>query len=181
MFEFFDNVPLTPLISGIAVVVVALFFATSSDSASLVVDMLCSGDAEAGPIRQRAFWGLTEGAVAATLIVVGGEAGLSALQEVITVVGLPIFILVTLMIPTLFIGLRHEKHKVTPMTHQHFVQMYSDQLNGNGNGSDTGEASGGGDESVSAPKSGAAPSASTTPPSETATPTANPETRSDTS
>ncbi|MCX2965811.1 BCCT family transporter [Gordonia aquimaris] len=181
MFEFFDNFPLTTLISGIAVVVVALFFATSSDSASLVVDMLCSGDAEAGPIRQRAFWGLTEGAVAATLIVVGGEAGLSALQEVITVVGLPIFILVTLMIPTLFIGLRHEKHKVTPMTHQHFVQMYSDQLNGNGNGSDTGEASGGGDESVSAPKSGAAPSASTTPPSETATPTANPETRSDTS
>ncbi|MGB6180679.1 MAG: BCCT family transporter, partial [Rhodococcus sp. (in: high G+C Gram-positive bacteria)] len=44
MFAFFDNFPAATLVQGIAVAVVALFFATSSDSASLVVDMLCSGD-----------------------------------------------------------------------------------------------------------------------------------------
>lgn len=122
IFEFFENFPATTLIQGIAVVVVALFFATSSDSASLVVDMLCSGDGNAGPVRQRVFWGITEGAVAATLIVLGGEEGLSALQEVITVIGLPIFILVSLMIVTLVMGLRAERVKVQPVTHEQFLE-----------------------------------------------------------
>ncbi|MGB3772176.1 MAG: BCCT family transporter [Rhodococcus sp. (in: high G+C Gram-positive bacteria)] len=122
MFAFFDNFPAATLVQGIAVAVVALFFATSSDSASLVVDMLCSGDGEAGPVRQRVFWGITEGAVAATLIVLGGDAGLSALQEVITVIGLPIFILVSMMLVALVMGLRREKHKVMPMTRHEFVK-----------------------------------------------------------
>ena len=121
MFEFFNNFPAATLVQGIAVVVVALFFATSSDSASLVIDMLCSGDGEAGPVRQRVFWGLTEGAVAATLIVLGGDEGLNALQEVITVIGLPIFILVSLMIITLVMGLRAEKVKVKPITQEEFL------------------------------------------------------------
>ncbi|MGL4414913.1 BCCT family transporter [Roseinatronobacter monicus] len=98
MFAFFENYPATQLIQGLAVVIVAIFFATSSDSASLVVDMLCTGDTEPGPVRQRVFWGVSEGAVAAMLIVLAGEAGLVALQQVITVVGLPIFILVFAML-----------------------------------------------------------------------------------
>ncbi|MDV6304840.1 MULTISPECIES: BCCT family transporter [Rhodococcus] len=120
MFTFFENFPAATLVQGIAVVVVALFFATSSDSASLVIDMLCSGDGEAGPVRQRVFWGVTEGAVAATLIVLGGEAGLQALQQVITVIGLPIFILVSLMIIALVMGLRAERVKVQPLTREEF-------------------------------------------------------------
>ncbi len=98
MLAFFENYPATQLIQGLAVVIVAIFFATSSDSASLVVDMLCTGDTQPGPVRQRVFWGVSEGAVAAMLIVLAGEAGLVALQQVITVVGLPIFILVFAML-----------------------------------------------------------------------------------
>ncbi len=109
MFEFFENFPAATLLQGIAVVVVALFFATSSDSASLVVDILCAGDAEAGPVRQRVFWGVSEGALAASLIVLGGEAGLAALQQVITVIGLPIFILVFAMMFALLKALLAEK------------------------------------------------------------------------
>jgi choline/carnitine/betaine transport len=109
MFEFFENFPATTLIQGIAVVVVALFFATSSDSASLVIDILCAGDAEAGPVRQRVFWGVSEGGLAASLIVLGGDAGLEALQQVITVIGLPIFILVFAMLFALLKGLLDEK------------------------------------------------------------------------
>lgn len=111
MFEFFSNFPAATLVSGIAIVVVALFFATSSDSASLVVDMLCAGDAEAGPVRQRVFWGVSEGALAACLIVLGGEAGLEALQQVITVVGLPIFIMVFAMLFAILAGLSAEKRR----------------------------------------------------------------------
>ncbi len=108
MFAFFAELPWAPLMQGLAVLVVAIFFATSSDSASLVVDMLCSGTPEPGPVRQRVFWGVAEGAVAAMLILLAGDAGLSALQQVITVVGLPIFVLVFLMIPALIRGFANE-------------------------------------------------------------------------
>lgn len=109
MFAFFENLPLTTIIQGFAVVIVAIFFATSSDSASLVVDMLCTGHARPGPVRQRVFWGAAEGVVAAMLIILAGEAGLTALQQVITVVGLPIFILVSMMIPSLIRGFALEE------------------------------------------------------------------------
>ena len=108
MFALFENFPAATLVSGIAIVVVAIFFATSSDSASLVVDMLCSGSPESGPVRQRVFWGVSEGALAASLIVLGGDAGLNALQQVITVIGLPIFILVFAMMFAMLVGLRQE-------------------------------------------------------------------------
>ena len=108
MFAFFENFPFTTLIQGLAVVIVAIFFATSSDSASLVVDMLCTGEPDAGPVHQRMFWGISEGVLAAMLIVLAGEAGLTALQQVITVIGLPIFILVFGMMFALMRGLSQE-------------------------------------------------------------------------
>ncbi|MBP5979088.1 MAG: BCCT family transporter [Halomonas sp.] len=108
MFAFFDNFPAATLIQGLAVVIVAIFFATSSDSASLVVDMLCTGSPDPGPWHQRVFWGVSEGMLAAMLIVLAGDAGLTALQEVITVVGLPMFILVFVMMFSLLRGLSHE-------------------------------------------------------------------------
>jgi choline/glycine/proline betaine transport protein len=108
LFAFLENFPLTTLMQGLSVVIVAIFFATSSDSASLVVDMLCTGEGDAGPVRQRVFWGAAEGGLAASLIVLAGEAGLEALQEVITVIGLPIFVMVFAMIFALLRGLRTE-------------------------------------------------------------------------
>ncbi|MDG5499609.1 BCCT family transporter [Marinobacter sp. BGYM27] len=108
MFAFFDHFPAATLIKGLAVVIVAIFFATSSDSASLVVDMLCTGTADPGPWHQRVFWGVSEGVLAAMLIVLAGDAGLTALQQVITVVGLPMFILVFAMMFALYRGLTQE-------------------------------------------------------------------------
>lgn len=108
MFAFFESFPATTLLQGLAVVIVAIFFATSSDSASLVVDMLCSGEQEAGPVRQRVFWGVAEGAVAASLMVLAGDEALNALQQVITVIGLPIFVLVCLMVVSLIVAFSRE-------------------------------------------------------------------------
>jgi len=111
MFAFFEHFPFATLVKGLAVVIVAIFFATSSDSASLVVDMLCTGEADPGPVHQRMFWGISEGVLAAMLIVLAGEAGLTALQQVITVVGLPMFILVFGMMFALLRGLSQEDLK----------------------------------------------------------------------
>lgn len=97
IFEFFEHFPLTGFVQIFCVVIVAVFLITSSDSASLVVDMLCTGTEEPGPTRQRVFWGVSEGTVAASLLWLGGDAGITALQEVITVVGLPLFLMVFVM------------------------------------------------------------------------------------
>jgi choline/glycine/proline betaine transport protein len=114
MFTFFEYFPMTTVVQGLAVLIVAIFFATSSDSASLVVDLLCTGDEDPGPVRQRVFWGASEGALAASLIILAGDAGLTALQEVITVIGLPIFIMVFAMLFALLKALRTERFVVPP-------------------------------------------------------------------
>jgi len=108
IYRFLEYFPATGLVQGLSIVIVAIFFATSSDSASLVVDMLCSGHADPGPVRQRVFWGVSEGAVAAALIILAGDAGLTALQQVIAVIGLPIFVMVFAMMFALISGLRQE-------------------------------------------------------------------------
>lgn len=108
MFAFFENYPLTTFVQGFAVVIVAIFFATSSDSASLVVDMLCTGDGEPGPTHQRVFWGVSEGVLAALLIILAGDKGLEALQQVITVIGLPMFTLMFLAGISFIVALRKE-------------------------------------------------------------------------
>lgn len=82
------------------------WFSASTESA---LHMMCTGDADAGPVRQRVFWGVSEGLVAAMLILLAGDAGLTAVQQVITVVGLPIFIMVFLMVASLIMGLSKER------------------------------------------------------------------------
>ncbi|MEQ3554636.1 BCCT family transporter [Pseudonocardia nematodicida] len=108
MFAFFEQIPLAAIVSGIAVIVVVLFLVTSADSAALVVDMLCSGTGEMSPLRQRLFWALSLGGLAAALLLLGGDTAIEALQEVITVIGLPIFILVCGMLVALVVGFRRE-------------------------------------------------------------------------
>lgn len=108
IYRFLEFFPVTGLVQALSVLIVAIFFATSSDSASLVVDMLCTGHADPGPVRQRVFWGVSEGALAASLIILAGDAGLTALQQVIAVIGLPIFLMVFGMMFALIAGLRSE-------------------------------------------------------------------------
>ncbi|MBB1256694.1 BCCT family transporter [Streptomyces sp. OF3] len=109
LFAFLNNFPLSTFVAAVSVFIVVIFFTTSSDSASLVVDLLCVGKTEqASPTRQRVFWAITEGVVAGTLIAATGTGGLTALEQVITVVGLPFFVLGFLMMFSLLRALRQD-------------------------------------------------------------------------
>jgi len=94
---------ITTLMSILTIIVVAVFFATSSDSGSLVVDMLTNGGDPNPDWRQRLFWAITEGAVAAILLVGGYVAAdspteaLNALQAASVAGGLPFSIVLVLM------------------------------------------------------------------------------------
>ncbi|MDZ7827712.1 MAG: BCCT family transporter [Gammaproteobacteria bacterium] len=70
--------------------VIVIFFITSSDSGSLVDDMVTSGGHPHPPVSQRLFWALSEGAVASTLLIVGG---LAAIQQAAITMALPMTLL----------------------------------------------------------------------------------------
>ncbi|GAA1436603.1 BCCT family transporter [Nocardiopsis tropica] len=108
LFAFLEHFPMATLVSAASILIVVIFFTTSSDSASLVVDMLCSGDVVT-PTRQRVFWGVTEGVVAATVLTATGVGGLDALQQTIIVFGLPFFAIGFFMMAGLVRSLRAEE------------------------------------------------------------------------
>jgi len=105
IFELFSYYPLTPLMSIVGVVLVVTFFVTSSDSGSLVIDHLTSGGKHDVPVTQRIFWAVTEGAVAAVLLIGGG---LGALQTAAIAAGLPFAFVLLLMCYTVYLGLDSE-------------------------------------------------------------------------
>ncbi len=94
LFQFFDNLPLSTIASLIATLLVITFFVTSSDSGSLVVDMLTSGGREDSPTWQRVFWAVIEGLVAGTLLLAGG---LGALQTASIASALPFTLVMIVM------------------------------------------------------------------------------------
>lgn len=79
LFAFLEHFPLSTLLSMVAVCMVVLFFVTSADSGSLVIDMLASGGKTETPLWQRVFWASSTGVVAISLLLTGGLAALQTL------------------------------------------------------------------------------------------------------
>ncbi|WP_153915263.1 BCCT family transporter [Shewanella sp. TC10] len=109
MFQVFDQLPMGSILSLLAVVLVLVFFVTSSDSGSLVIDSITSGGKVDAPVPQRVFWALVEGAIAAALVWVGGKEAIEALQAGAISTALPFTIILLIMCVSLIMGLRTEK------------------------------------------------------------------------
>lgn len=105
LFEFFEHLPLSGVVSFIATTLVVTFFVTSSDSGSLVIDMLASGGEDDAPVWQRIFWAVSEGVVAAALLLAGG---LGALQTASIATALPFTVIMLFMCWGLLRALRIE-------------------------------------------------------------------------
>lgn len=125
LFALLENLPFTQILSFVGIILVTVFFVTSSDSGSLVVDHLTSGGKLESPVPQRIFWAIMEGVVAATLLVGGG---LSALQTASVITGLPFTLILLTMIYSLYLGLRQEflieravKQKLQRVTDDHII------------------------------------------------------------
>lgn len=108
LFQVLGGLPLGSILSVIAIIVVAIFFITSSDSASLVVDMLASGGHPNPPTWSRVLWAALEGVLALALLVAGGSDALSALQAGSLITALPFSVVMILMGIALIKALRYE-------------------------------------------------------------------------
>jgi choline/carnitine/betaine transport len=107
MFVMLSNFPLSEVLSLVAVVLVTIFFVTSSDSGSLVVDHLTSGGKLDSPTPQRVFWAIMEGVVAAVLLIGGG---LTTLQTASVSTGLPFAVVLLISVYSLYVGLSQESY-----------------------------------------------------------------------
>ncbi|MBU1384706.1 MAG: BCCT family transporter [Alphaproteobacteria bacterium] len=94
IFRFLEYLPGAAVTSTIAVLLVAVFFVTSADSGSLVIDTIASGGADETPRWQRVYWCGLEGAAAAILLLAGG---LGALQAATLVAALPFALIMILL------------------------------------------------------------------------------------
>ncbi|NIY94932.1 BCCT family transporter [Salipiger sp. HF18] len=106
LFSMLDALPLTSITSMIGIVLVIVFFVTSSDSGSLVIDTIAAGGKVDAPVPQRVFWCLFEGVVAIVLLLSSG--GLKSLQSMVISTGLPFTVVLLLMCVAIWRGLASE-------------------------------------------------------------------------
>lgn len=106
LFQMLDPLPLATITSTIGIILVVVFFVTSSDSGSLVIDTITAGGKVDAPVAQRVFWCIFEGAVAIVLLIGGG---LAALQSAVISTGLPFTLVLLVMCWAIFRGLQSEK------------------------------------------------------------------------
>ncbi len=105
MFAMFGDMPLTAITSTLGIILVLVFFITSSDSGSLVIDTITAGGKTEAPTSQRVFWATTEGIVAIVLLLGGG---LTALQAMVNATGIIFTVVLLFLCYATYKGLRTE-------------------------------------------------------------------------
>lgn len=119
LFILLEQYPLATLVSVFALFVIMIFFVTSIDSASMVMDMMSTGEENKAPTFYRVLWGVMIGAVAASLLLISGETALEALQSAVIVIGVPFFFLHFVMMYSLVKGMSDDHMAVRkPVTRQ---------------------------------------------------------------
>ncbi|EKB7279353.1 TPA: BCCT family transporter [Vibrio parahaemolyticus] len=110
LFAMLDVMPFAEITSVVGIVLVVVFFITSSDSGSLVIDTIAAGGKVDAPTPQRVFWCTFEGLVAIALMLGGG---LAAAQAMAVTTGLPFTIVLLVATVSLIKGLMDEPRPST--------------------------------------------------------------------
>jgi glycine betaine transporter len=110
LFETLNSFPLGTFTAALAVFLIAIFFVTGADAASIVMGMLSQNGCEEPRRRLTIFWGVTTGAVAAVLLWSGG---LQALQTLVILVAGPFMLVLIAMCISTLKSLREEPYEST--------------------------------------------------------------------
>ncbi|WP_234994203.1 BCCT family transporter [Kytococcus aerolatus] len=120
LFDMLQALPGGAFMAGVALLMVAVFFVTSSDSGSFVIDMLATGGSAEPPVWSRIFWSVLSGGIAAILIYATADpaAALGALQTMSILTALPVtFVLFGIAI-SLIQALSAEQHRERRLEHE---------------------------------------------------------------
>ncbi|WP_404325289.1 BCCT family transporter [Cobetia sp. UIB-001] len=110
LFVMLDKLPMPLITSLITMILIAIFFITSADSGALVLDSIAAGGKINTPVPQRVFWCTLSGLVAVALILGGG---MSALQAMTVITGLPFTIVLLVASGSVIKGLASEPRNKT--------------------------------------------------------------------
>jgi choline-glycine betaine transporter len=89
LFGVLEQFPLATAMTVLVMVLVAIFFISGADAASIVMGSL-SERGTLSPSRQTViFWGVVMGAVAAVMLLIGGDEALTGLQNLTIIAALP--------------------------------------------------------------------------------------------
>ena len=94
LFKFFELFAGVEFISYLVLFSIFVFFITTADSGTLVINLLTSEQGDKAPVWQRVFWVVSVSAVTAMLLMVGG---MGAIQAVLIILGFPFAIIVSVM------------------------------------------------------------------------------------
>ncbi len=109
LFKMFTELPVSLLLSCAAMLLTIIFFVTSSDSGSLIIDIIAAGGKVDAPVAQRVFWCTAEGLVAIALLLGGG---LKALQAASLATGFPFAIVLLGMGGCVLAGMIKERREI---------------------------------------------------------------------
>ncbi len=108
IFNLFQNLAFGKIISVVTIILIAMFFITSSDSGSLVIDNIACKGVESGKKWSRIYWAILEAIVAITLLAIGGEKALVGLQAASLIVALPFVIIILALVLSLMKSFKQE-------------------------------------------------------------------------
>ncbi len=108
LFQMLEKMPFSEIASVVAILLLVVFFVTSSDSGSLVIDSITAGGKLHAPVPQRVFWASMQGMVAIVLLVGGGSQALTSLQAGTIAAGLPFTLVLLVCCISLYRGLMTE-------------------------------------------------------------------------
>ncbi|MEM7017078.1 MAG: BCCT family transporter [Pseudomonadota bacterium] len=108
LFYVLENLPLTEITVAFSIILILIFFVTSADSGSLVLDTITAGGKIDAPMPQRIFWACMIGAVAAILLFGGGDSVLGSLQAGTITAALPFTFVLLACCASLYKGLQDE-------------------------------------------------------------------------
>jgi choline/glycine/proline betaine transport protein len=117
LFDFFDYLPFTQLLSIVSIVLITVFFVTSADSGAFVIDSIATGSSPRSPTWQRLFWAVLLGVTTCVLMLTGG---LKALQALTLIAALPVAAIMLALCYGLWHGLKadamHSSREISPAT-----------------------------------------------------------------
>ncbi|SEG79784.1 choline/carnitine/betaine transport [Saccharopolyspora kobensis] len=107
-FRVLETLPLSTITTVLVMVLVAIFFVSGADAASVVMGTL----SQRGSIDPKrwivVFWGAATGAVAAIMLIVGGEDALSGIQNLTFLASAPFAVVMVLLCVALLKDLRED-------------------------------------------------------------------------
>lgn len=108
MFRLLELLPGTNIVAPLIIGILAIFFITSADSASLVNSQLSQRGNPEPKRLVTAFWALCMAGIAVVMLLSGGKNALQGLQNLITITALPFAVILGLITVALLQELRND-------------------------------------------------------------------------